>query len=554
MSSSQAADSRPNIVFVLGEDWGRYASAYAGHEGSCALHEQVRTPNFDRLAKEGVLFTGARTPAPGCNPCRSSLMSGRYFWQTGLGAIEQGTKWDTTIPTWPLELEQHGYFLGHTYEGDFGKTNAPIGGERTAFHPAGKHFGDFSRWVTKNASAMGSVDAAKNALLAEVRGNFTAFLDAAADRPFCYLWGPTTTHRGAGWAPGSGKALWDIDPDRLKGGLPGFLPDVPEIREDLSDYLGECCALDAGLGVLLAELDARGLSSGTLVVVTGDHGIPGMPRSKATLYDFGCQVPLAIRWRGSIPGGRVVQDLVNTMDLAPTLCEVALRSVPHSMTARSLLPLLLTEKQGQVEAARSFVVSGLERHVSIAREDFLGYPCRSLRTRSFLYIVNFAPQRWPAGSPHGLEEPRCKVHKVPADVKLATDTMLVYPDFDGSPTKAWMIHHRGDPAVAPLFGLAVGKRPARELYDVARDPDSLRNLADDPDYAQVVEKLDQQLKTVLTAHNDPRLVEHPCRYELEPYAGIIAKYTDEKGRQLIAGLEKTRLSWRGGGGASSSKL
>lgn len=80
------------------------------------MNELISTPNFDRLAAEGALFLNALVPAPSCTPCRSSLMSGQYFWQTGLGAILEGARWDETIPSFPLELEKSGYFIGHTYK------------------------------------------------------------------------------------------------------------------------------------------------------------------------------------------------------------------------------------------------------------------------------------------------------------------------------------------------------------------------------------------------------------------------------------------------------
>src|SRR5690606_13569427 len=135
------------------------------------------------------------------------------------------------------------------------------------------------------------VKAAKEELLDEVRANFDAFLAARpAGAPFCYWWGPTNTHRT--WERGSGKALWGLDPDDLEGRMPAFLPDVHDIREDLCDYLGECMAFDAGLGVLLERLEAIGELDETLVVVSGDHGIPGIPRGKCNLYDIGCEVAL----------------------------------------------------------------------------------------------------------------------------------------------------------------------------------------------------------------------------------------------------------------------
>ena len=175
----------------------------------------------------------------------------------------------------------------------------------------------FPHWVTANAEKLG-VEAAKQVLYDETRDNFREFLDARpGNKPFCYWWGPTNTHRT--WERGSGRSLWDIEPDSLEGRLPAFLPDVHEVREDTADYLGECQAVDKGIGILLAELDEAGELENTLFVVSGDHGIPGMPRAKCNLYDIGCEVALAARWPGHIEPGRVIEDFVNIMDLAPHL-------------------------------------------------------------------------------------------------------------------------------------------------------------------------------------------------------------------------------------------
>ena len=269
---------RPNILFAFADDWGRYAGAYRRVEGDGTPNALLNTPSFDRVAEEGVLFTNAFVPAPSCTPCRSSVLSGRYFWQTGLGAILQCAVWDDSIPSYPLILEEAGYHIGFTYKawspGE--PRDAPYGGERTRYHDAGNEFGSFSQFVTAHADEMG-IEGAKQALYDEALGNFDAFLeDRPEGAPFCYWWGPTNTHRR--WVRGSGKALWGLEPERLKGRLPEFLPDAPEIREDVCDYLGECLAFDAGLGVLLDRLEEIGELDNTLVVVSGDHGIPGMPR------------------------------------------------------------------------------------------------------------------------------------------------------------------------------------------------------------------------------------------------------------------------------------
>lgn len=507
---------RPNILFAFADDWGRYASAYRQFEDENSLNQLIETPNFDRVAREGVIFQNAFVPAPTCTPCRSSILSGQYFWQTGLGAILQGAVWDERIPTYPLELEKAGYHIGYTYKvWSPGKAhNAPYGADRTRYEPAGTNYRHFSHWVTERAKEVG-VEAAKQELYDETRQNFDAFLAARpADKPFCYWWGPTNTHRT--WEQGSGKALWGLEPDDLKGRLPAFLPDVHDVREDVADYLGECLAYDAGLGVVLARLEEIGELDNTLIIVSGDHGIPGFPRAKCNLYDIGCEVALAARWPGQIQPGRAVEDFVNLMDLGPTFLDAAGVAIPETMTAQSLLPVLVSPESGQVEEERTHVVLGRERHVAHAREGYLPYPQRAIRTRDFLYVHNFAPDRWPMGDPKGLDDPNAPV---PDFAELRDHTYTAYPDLDAGPTKAWMIHHRAEAEVQPLFELGFGKRPREELYDLRVDPDYMNNLANDPAYDAVREELATQLMGVLRAQDDPRLVETDCRFEAPPYAG-----------------------------------
>lgn len=508
---------RPNILFAFGDDWGRYAGAYAEHEGPDSINQLISTPNFDRVAREGVLFTNAIVPAPSCTPCRSSVLTGRYFWNTGRGAILQGAVWDDSIPTYPLLLEQAGYHIGYTYKawGPGTPANQPYGGQRTKYDSGGGEFNSFSFFATRDAPALG-VAGAKQRLLDEVRANFDAFLaDRPDGAPFCYWWGPTTTHRK--WQRGSGKALWGLEPDDLEGRLPAFLPDVPEIREDVADYLGECQAVDAGLGVLLSRLEELGELDNTLVIVSGDHGIPGMPRGKCNLYDMGCEVALAARWPEHIRPGRVAEDLVNIMDLGPTFLQAGGADWPEPVDGRGLMDVLESPDSGQVDPERSWVVTGRERHVAAARKGNLPYPQRAIRTHEYLYVRNFAPRRWPMGDPHGLDDPQAPA---PDYETLANDTFVAYGDLDASPTKAWMVHHRGEEAVQALYEVGFGKRPGEELYDLRNDPDHMNNLAEDPAYRPTLEELRRRLLEELKAHGDPRITEDDCRFERSPFTDL----------------------------------
>ncbi|NQW17614.1 MAG: sulfatase [Chloroflexi bacterium] len=509
---------RPNIVFAFADDWGRYASAYRRFENDRSINQLIETPNFDRIASEGAIFKNAHVPAPTCTPCRSSLLSGRYFWQTGMGAILQGARWDENIPSYPLLLEDSGYHIGYTYKvwSPGLAVNAPYGGARTAYESAGTLFNNFSINSTEMISAQG-IDGAKQVMLDETGRNFESFLNARPDdTPFCYWWGPTNTHRA--WERGSGKALWGLDPDDLKGRLPAFLPDVPEVREDVNDYLGECLAFDAGLGVLLDRLEADGELENTMIVVSGDHGIPGFPRAKCNLYDIGTQVALAVRWPGHVQAGRVIDDFVNLMDIAPTFLDAAGVAMPGEIPGRSLVPVLESSESGQIDPKRTFVVTGRERHVARAREGQLPYPQRAIRTRDFLYIHNFEPDRWPMGDPQGLDD---LTATAPSSEELIGTYETAFSDLDKGPTKAWMIHHRADPEVEPLFWLGFGKRPLEELYDLRLDPDYMTNVADDTEYADVRDGLREQLMAELRANDDPRVVESPPRFERAPFAGPV---------------------------------
>lgn len=510
------ADERPNIVFAFADDWGRYASAYAEIE-SGGPSDLVSTPNFDRIAKEGVLFRNAFVNAPSCTPCRSSLLSGQYFWRTGRGAILQGAVWDESIPTYPLLLEKNGYHIGHTYKVWSPGTvaNAPYGARRTAYNKSGTKFNRFSQFVSEKENTK----AAKQILFDEVRGNFTSFLkDREGDEPFCYWFGPTNCHRK--WVKGSGKKLWGIDPDKLKGKLPPFLPDVPIVREDFADYLGETEAFDAGLGVLIAELERIGELENTIVVVSGDHGIPGIPRGKCNLYDLGTQVPLAVRWGKNIPGGRVVDDFVCLPDLAPTFLEAAGIEPPDVMTGRSLVSVLKSTKSGMVDASRDAVFVGRERHVAEVRKGNLPYPQRAIRTKDYLYIRNFKPKRYPMG--HGPGYGKSKV-TLPTFDELANNTFVGYGDLDASPTKAWVTLQMDKPGMQMFLDIAYGLRPAEELYDIRKDPHQMKNLAQNVDVEKIKNKLSSRLMTLLKETGDPRVTGDGTTYDKSPFTDAVKR-------------------------------
>lgn len=510
--SGAAAAPRPNILFCFADDWGRYASIYTNVESRPSINQEVRTPNIDRVAREGVLFKNAFVTAPSCTPCRSSLLSGQYFFRTGRGAILQGAIWDTNIPSYPFLLRDAGYHIGKSYKvwSPGTPADAPYGGQKFAYEKAGRDFNNFSENATKMVRDGLTFAAARDKILAQVRANFAAFLaDRKPGQPFCYWFGPTLTHRA--YEKGSGRALWGLDPDTLKGRLPKFMPDVPEVRADYTDYLGEIQAWDAGVGVLLQQLEEIGELDRTLVVISGDHGMPGVPGGKCNLYDHGVAVALIARGPG-VKAGRVVDDFVNLMDLAPTFLEAGGVRPPDVMTGRSFLNVLHSEKSGQVDPARTWVVTGRERHVAAAREGNLPYPHRALRTRDFLYIRNFAPDRWPMGSSKFTSK-----SDLPSLDALEKNTFVAFADMDASPTKAWLVGQYAEPEWVWHYDYAFGKRPAEELYDLKNDPDQTKNLAGDTAFAGRKRELSGRLLKILADAGDPRVSGDGSTFERPPF-------------------------------------
>jgi len=517
-----AEEKKPNILFAFADDWGRYASAYAALDKTETPNSLISTPNFDRVAAEGVLFTNAHVNSPSCTPCRSSLLSGQYFFRTGMAAILTGAKWDPKIPSFPLLLRDEGdYHIGQTYKvwSPGTPNDAPFGEREHEYESAGRKFNQFSQNVTVAVDGGATVDEAKQVLYDEVLGNFDAFLVDRKDagKPFCYWFGPTNVHRK--WTRGSGKALWGLDPNDLKGKLPAFLPDVAAVRQDLADYLGEIMAFDTALGLLIDKLKAIGELDNTIIVVSGDHGPPGFTNGKTNLYDYGTGVPLAIRWPGKGKPGRVVTDFVNLMDLAPTFCQAGGFQAPAVMTGNSLIPVLDSMKSGRVDAKRDHVVTGRERHVHDTREGMLPYPQRAIRTDDFLYIRNFKPERWPMGTPIGITE-----NSAPTRQTLTEDTRATLSDMDAGPTKAWIVTHRNDDGIRSFYDIAFAKRPGEELYDLSKDPDEVTNLAAHPNYAKTKNELSKRLMAILKKANDPRVEGDGSTFDKPPYTDLPERF------------------------------
>lgn len=403
----------------------------------------VRTPTFDGLAAGGALFVNAYTASPSCSPSRASILTGQYPHQNQSGG-NLWSEWPAPIPTYVEILEKAGYFAGSTRKG-WGPGDFQVSG--LAHNPAGKTYADFETFLNEKPK----------------------------DQPFVFWFGSSDPHRD--YVPNtgiqSGMKLKDVV-------VPGFLPDNDCVKNDILDYYFEIERFDRECGQLIRNLELSGVLDHTIVVMTSDNGMP-FPRAKANLYDWGTRLPLAIRWPEKIKPGTVVSDFVNFVDFAPTFLEAAGLS-PQEMSGQSLWPLLAGKRQN-----RDQVFLERERHANV-RKGNLSYPMRGIRNHQYLYIWNPMPERDPAGNP--------SVHQ----------SVGQYGDVDHSITKFLIMAGKGktEENKPDYFALAFGPRPEEELYDVIHDPWQINNLAADPAYTKVREKMRAGLLEWMEKTGDPR--------------------------------------------------
>ncbi len=472
------AAERPNILFCISDD---QSYAHTGANGDLV----VQTPAFDRVAREGIRFTHAFCDAPTCGPSRSAILTGQHIWR-----LEEAGNIHSTLPkkftTYTELLKNSGYAIGFAGKGWSPGRLEP--GGRTS-NPAGEEFN--RRRLKPPFRGMTNKDYA---------ANFDDFLGKAGKgQPFCFWLGTHEPHRG--YEEGTGRRTGK-NPSRVV--VPPIFPDHPIVRNDLLDYFVEIEHFDQMVGRAIESLEKSGQLDNTIVVVTSDHGMP-FPRAKASLYDAGTRVPLAIRWpKGIKDSGRLVDDCVNLSDLAPTFLAAASLKAPEMMTANSLMGVFVNkgnpDRRSFKDESAAFIA--MERHDG-CRKGGKGYPCRAIRTREFLYIRNYEPDRWPAGDP----DRRVCARDIP------------FGEVDSSPTKTLLMNNKNKPGLKRFYDLAFAKRPADELYLLRMDPGQLMNVAGKPEHAEVQKMLSARLQEQLVRTKDPRALGQDVPWDYYPYYG-----------------------------------
>ena len=490
-SPSFAAD-RPNILFAIADDWGLHAGAYGT--------PWVRTPAFDRIAKEGLLFRNAYTPMAKCAPSRAIVLTGRHLWQNE-DAGNHMAYFPAKLKGWPEVLTEKGWHVGITGKG---------WGPGIAKDEKGKPRQLTGRPFNEHKAKPSTHEISSN----DYAENFVDFLDAAPkDSPWCFWYGSTEPHRGYEFGSGEkkgGKKLSDIPR------VPSGWPDDDIVRHDMLDYAFELEHTDNHLGRMIAELEQRGQLDSTLIIVTSDHGMP-FPRCKGYAYEDSNHIPLAIRWPAGLnKPGRVIDDFVDFTDIAPTILDYS--GIPHKetgmmpITGTSWRPILESDKDGEVIADRDHTLIGKER-TDVGRPNDWGYPIRGIVTSSYLFLKNYEPTRWPAGNPE-----------------------TGYTDTDASPTKTLILELGRKDRANKYWQLNFGLRPSEELYDLKLDAHCVNNLAADSLHKNRVQELRERMEIELKSHNDPRMADNGKvfdEYLPTSNSGFYDKY--QKGEQPKAG-------------------
>ena len=390
---------RPNIVFLFSDD---QSVPDLGAYGNQVIH----TPNLDRLATQGMRFNRAYVSSPQCSPSRASILTGRIPHDVHASRLHSDVP--EYVPNMVQMLNKAGYFTGA-----FRKVHQPTIRD------------DFQFYGNDQAS-------------------FESFFEKRPDdQPFFLHFGSHDPHRGYQ----KGAFNPPTNPDKIP--VPEYLPDTPVVRQDLANYYDELARFDKDCGELLALLEQHGLVENTMVVMSGDNGLP-FPRAKGTLYEPGINVPLLIKWPGHIREGHVSNELVSLMDLTATWLEMAGVSVPDIMQSKSMLPLFGDENA----SIRDYIFAERNWHDNWD-------PMRCIVSKSHKLIQNYRPEKPYIPSLDLQNSPSYKeIQRLISEQKL--------PD-----RLSWYKQE---------------SRPQVEFYDLDDDPHEWNNLAGQSQYADLVKQ------------------------------------------------------------------
>ena len=414
---AQEQSKQPNIIWLMAEDM--------GPDLECNGMVGVKTPNLNRMAKEGAIYNRAYCSNPICSPNRSAMMVGVH--QTIINAHHHRSNRDLPLvaPYKPITsyLRESGYtcLLGHSL----------VMGKGTKTDCNFQH------------TSVGEYDGVEKFGLFDKQADFTA-----ADQPFFSQIQLKVTHRGDWWNDVRKNSKHPVSLEEIQ--LPPYFADTPEIRYDWAAYLDTVEFMDNEVGLLMQNLKDQELVDNTIVIFIADNGRCNL-RGKGYLQEPGIHVPMIIWAPGRVEAGTVVDDLVCTTDISATVLKLAGAKIPDYMTSKPLMGVDNVEYRQYVRSARDIW-------------DEIDECSRSVTTKRFKYIKNHMPEVPWATDQAYLEINRPALHvmrRLKKEGKLTQEQMTFFKD----------------------------EKPVEELYDLEKDPEELNNLALDPEHAPVLAKM-----------------------------------------------------------------
>ncbi len=436
-SCNQKEEPKPNIIFIIADDMNWDDCDTYGNPN-------IRTPNIDRLAGNGIHFTNAFLTTSSCSPSRASLITGMYPHQTDAEQLH-----------WPIPADKITFV---EKLGDAGYWTAQAG----KWHLGNAMMDRFDFLASEEAFAVTAGEGIRPDLPPD-------------DGSGCHLWIPTLNHR-----PGDKPFfLWlaAIDPHRPYQEniiatphspddviIPPYIPDTPEVRKDFALYYDEISRMDDYIGQIMDELERQGIIENTVILFVSDNGRP-FPRDKTTMYDGGIKTPFIFHWPEVVEPGTVSSSLVSAVDVAPTFLSIAGIESDGIFFAGEDFSRILTDPEKEI---REYIFAQAHWH-----DHERMY--RAVRDKRYKYIRNFYPDL---------------PNTPPADAL----TSMTFKSMLELKERGELNEYQMNVFVSPT--------PGEELYDLENDPFELYNLVEDPDYANILERMRGALGEFMESTND----------------------------------------------------
>ncbi|MFC1734597.1 sulfatase-like hydrolase/transferase [Candidatus Hydrogenedentota bacterium] len=477
---------RPNIIWIIGEEVSPALGCYGDSEAF--------TPNLDRFARQGALFTNTYAVSGVRGPNRSALMTGMYPTSIGSQHYPCDIVPPSEVKCFTEYLRAAGYYCTNNHTTSYGfdcPDTAWDDHSRTAHWANGKRSQPFF--------SVFSVEMCREQRIRQTPRRFHRLIrNIKFDKWSDYTMGEFPPYIPCDLSRASVSELADYDVmkarhDSGNPNLPPYYPNNSHTRKDWIRYGELVSAMDYQVGRLLQQLDENGLTDDTVVFFLGDHG-RGLPRAKRTLYDAGIHVPMIVRWPDELAPGALQSELVSLVDLVPTTLAIAGISVPNHMEGQVVL--------GKSASQRQYVFGSRDR-IGMTSDTI-----RCARDKRFKYIRNLEPHKPYAPKPD-LEYDKPEPQRIP--VEEVMPTMQVMRDMNKC----------GELRGAQKLLLQETKT-AEELYDTLSDPHEINNLASNPDFKSALNEMREALDAWMSSTNDQGTASEPEMNEQMRPGGRVA--------------------------------